>query len=114
MADDGLGLYREVGAFDSAVGPVSVANDPSNDTDDDNTFSGPGDINRSEDDDASEPWEPTSAGESGATNARSRAWNALAADTETDVPEYGRAFAQAGAGGSVGDDDMVNHVYGES
>lgn len=66
------------------------------------------------DDEAGEPWEPTSEGESGSTNARSRMWNASAQDTVTDVPEFGRAFAQAGAGGSVGDDDMINHAYGES
>jgi hypothetical protein len=75
-------------------------------------FSGPGDISRADDSDPF--WEPTSEGESGSTNARSRMWNAAAADTVNDVPEFGRAFAQAGAGGSVGDDDMINHVYGES
>lgn len=68
-------------------------------------FSGPGDIDRSPDKDPY--WTP------GAGNRQVDS-NALARDTETDIPEYGRANAQAGAGGVVGDDDLINHAYGES
>lgn len=75
----------------------------------DYAFSGPGDINRADDDDASEGyWEPTSDGERGSTNARSRMWNAAAQDTVTDIPEFGGAYT------APADDDMLNHVYGES
>lgn len=78
-------------------------------------FSGWGDINRGDDDASESFFEPASAGEKGATNAESRAANAAAADTETDVPEFGRAFAgQGGYDLSVGDADMINHAYGES
>jgi hypothetical protein len=64
----------------------------------DNVFSGPGDVDRSRGD---------------STNARSRAWNALADEAETSI-NHGRAFPQAGSGGSVGNDGVINHAYGDS
>jgi hypothetical protein len=101
------------GSFDDPRGPVSGSNDPNNSRAEDHAFSGPGDIDRTGDDDTGEPWEPTSAGESGSTNERSRAWNALAADSAQPL-DFGRANPQAGSGGTVGDDDLINHAYGES
>lgn len=71
----------------------------SRDVDNDDEFSGPGDVTRMTGDGTSE---------------RSRAANAAAQDTITDIPEFGRAFALTGPDQSVGDDDMINHVYGES
>lgn len=65
----------------------------------DNVFSEYGDIDRMTGDGTSE---------------RSREANALAAATERNVPEYGRANAQAGAGGSVGDEALQHHAYGSS
>lgn len=61
-------------------------------------FSGPGDVDR--------------VTGSNTTDA-SRSNNALAADSE-EVLDFGRAFPQPGSGGVVGDDDMINHAYGES
>ena len=47
------------------------------------------------------------------TTERSAAANAMAEAAE-NVPQFGRANPQAGAGGTVGDDDVMNHVYGRS
>lgn len=70
-------------------------------------FSGSGDIDRSAD-------SATVTGVSTeTTNERSRMWNAVAAEAEVPT-DFGRAFPQPGAGGVVGDEDLIRHAYGDS